>query len=312
MRVNQPHPHHHHLPHGSRATKNVLVAFVLNLSFTFLEVFGAFWTGSVAIWADAIHDFGDSLMLGLALLMQKFSERKPDSRFTYGYARFSLLSALLTGVVLCLGSLGIFYHSLPRFFHPKPPETGGMLILAVFGIAVNGAAFFRLKRGQTQNEKILSWHLFEDFAGWIAVMIGALLIRWFRIYWIDPLLACVLALIILWNAFLNLKTTSFLLLQRTPQDFKTEEFIARVMSTTGACGVHDLHVWSLDGDLSIMSFHLVLNPGITKVEEIAAVKALARETAEQFGHFHVTIEVEHSSEVCEMKEGETAASHDHE
>ncbi len=295
------HPHHHHHAHAGAASKNVLIAFGLNLSFTLIEIAGAIWTGSVAIWADVIHDLGDSLTLGLALILQKIAEREANSDYTYGYARYSLLSALVAGVVLCLGSVLIFYHAIPRFYAPYIPNTTGMMALATLGVLVNGAAFFRLRRGLTQNEKILGWHLFEDFAGWIAVLIGAVLIYFTGAAWIDPLLACGISAFILWNAFKNLRVTLGLILQRSPPQFRESEFIAKLKATRGICDIHDLHVWSLDGELTVMSLHLVLDPAIQDAQAISAVKDSVRKSAAEFGRFHVTIEIEHAEESCELR-----------
>lgn len=241
------------------------------------------------------------MTLGLALLLQKLSERQANSQFTYGYTRFSLLSALIAGLVLCIGSVGVFYTSIPRFFEPQTPHTTGMILLAILGVLVNGAAFFRLRGGDTQNEKVLGWHLFEDFAGWAAVLIGAIIIHYTNAVWIDPLLACALAFFILWNAFKNLKSTVSLLLQRAPLQFDEKHFLEKLKSKKGICEVHDLHVWSLDGASSVMSLHVVLEPDINKIEDILAVKGAVREVAAHFGQFHVTIEIEQISEPCVLK-----------
>jgi cobalt-zinc-cadmium efflux system protein len=296
------HPHHHHPHGGSSATKNVLIAFGLNVAFTLIEIGGSIWTGSVAIWADVIHDLGDSITLGMALILQKIAEKEANSEYTYGYARYSLLSALIAGVVLCLGSILIFYHSIPRFWQPHEPRTEGMIALAVLGVIANGFAFFRLRQGTTQNEKILSWHLFEDFAGWLAILLGAFVIRWTGAVWVDPLLACLISSIILYNSFKNLKTTTGLLLQRCPPEFKEAAFISQLKSNKSIFDIHDLHVWSLDGELTIMSLHLVLDPKINSTE-VSHIKEFVRKTAEVFGKFHVTIEIENHAEFCDLRKG---------
>jgi len=164
--------HEHDHSHGSG--KNLAWAFLLNISFCVIELIGGLLTNSIAILSDALHDFGDSISLGLAWYFQKISKRKPDSRYTYGYKRFSTLSALVNCLVLLTGSGFILYESIKRILNPIESNAQGMFVLAVVGVLVNGAAVVRLKKGDSLNEKVVSLHLLEDVLGWVAVLIGSI------------------------------------------------------------------------------------------------------------------------------------------
>ncbi|NJL25403.1 MAG: cation transporter [Calothrix sp. SM1_5_4] len=178
------HHHHHHTPDG--ATRNIGVAFWLNLSFALVELVGGLYTQSLAIISDALHDFGDALSLGIGYILQRKSTQGPSETFSYGLRRLSLLSAFVSGTVISVGAVYIVIESVTSFNETREPHGLGMMVLAIFGIAVNGVAAWRLGRGHTQNERVLKWHLIEDVLGWVAVLIGSILIWLFDWTWLDP------------------------------------------------------------------------------------------------------------------------------
>ncbi len=214
-----PHSHglfgHHHHHHGSESG-NIATAFWLNFSFTIIEFIGGWLTNSVAIMADAMHDLGDTLAIAFAWFAAKVAGKEATPRYSYGYRRWSLLSALINSVILVLGSCWILYEAIPRLWEPQLPHAAGMMALAVLGVLVNGAAVFKLRRGKTQNEQILTWHLLEDVLGWVAVLVGSILIYFTDWAWLDPLLSIGFTCFILINVWRNLRHTLALFLQVSP------------------------------------------------------------------------------------------------
>ena len=205
------HSHHHH--HGDR---NIGIAFFLNLVFTIIEIGGGLLTNSVAILSDALHDLGDSLSLGMAWYFQRLSGKGRDQKYSYGYRRFSLLGALINALILTVGSVYIIIEAVSRLQHPEPAHAFGMIWLAVLGVMVNGAAVLQLKKGISINEEMISLHLLEDVLGWVAVLIGALIMYRFDLPIIDPILSLGIAIFVLYNAFKGLKKTLFIILQAVP------------------------------------------------------------------------------------------------
>lgn len=267
---------------SSIAMGNIRFAFFLNFGFSIIELFGGLWVGSLAIVADSVHDFGDSVSLGLAWFLERFANRRSDQRFNFGYRRFSLLSALISGVVITAGSGAIIVESLRRFHQPSVPAGWPMAMLALLGLTINGVAAFRLSRGQTQNERILTWHLLEDVLGWAAVLVGALLIIATGATWIDPLLAIGLALFVSFNVFRHLKDTAFLFLQGRPRNFNEETFLGEALAVDGVEKVDHLAVWSLDGETSVLSARLHLH-NVRDPLEIERVKREVRAAAGKQG-----------------------------
>ena len=152
------HAHGHGHSHGTAGGRLGLV-FALNVAFTLVELVGAWFTNSTAIAADAVHDFGDSMALAFAWGMQGLSGQKPTSSFSYGFKRLSLVGALVNAIVLLVGGAIVLTESIPRLWSPGEPDAQGMLLLAILGVVVNGAAVLRVRAGSSLNEQVVTWHL---------------------------------------------------------------------------------------------------------------------------------------------------------
>ncbi len=278
----------------SSARKNIVTAFFLNLSFAVVELIGGVLTNSVAILSDAVHDFGDSLSLGVAWYLQKISEKKGDSRFSYGYKRFSLLGSIFISTVLLTGSFFIINESIKRLRSPQEAYAPGMLLLSVLGIIVNGAAVLRLKKGKSHNEKAVMIHMMEDVLGWAAVFVASILMIFFDVPFMDPLLSLIITGWVLFNVIKNLKSTFSIMLQQVPSEIDMKLFIERVNKEKLISSVHDVHLWTLDGESHILTLHVVIGDNSSK-GEMLVVKETLRRIAAEFGIEHVTVEIEFDS-----------------
>lgn len=284
------HSHSHHasdLSHSS--SRNIAVAFALNFSFAIIELVGGWWTQSIAIQADAIHDFGDSLLLATALGLQVWSSAQARGHFTFGFKRLSLLSSLGASFVLFTGSIYICVKSVERLFSPITPELNGMFLLAVLGVVVNGIAAWKMGHGHTQNEKALSWHMIEDLLGWIAVMIGSIVMRYFDAPWIDPVLSLIIAGVVITGATRNFWTSSQLFLQAAPRTINLEALKDELSAVNGLKAINAFRVWSLDGAHHVASIRASLDNG-TDANTREKIKSELRHILLHHGHFDVTIE----------------------
>jgi len=199
--------------HHNHDVKNIKTAFLLNLGFTIFELIGGLFVNSVAILSDAIHDLGDSLSLGLSWYFQNLSHKGRTKTFSYGYKRFSVLSAIINSIVLLVGSIFILYETIPRLITPVQPNATGMLALSIIGIIVNGAAVLKTCKGKTANERAVSLHMMEDVLGWIAVFIGSVIMYFVHLPILDPILSILITGFILFNAFKNLGFSLKIILQ---------------------------------------------------------------------------------------------------
>ena len=290
------HEHHH------QDVKNIKVAFFLILFFTLLEIAGGFFTNSMAILSDAVHDLGDCLSLGLAWYFQKVANKGSDSSYSYGYKRFSLLGAIINSIVLIVGSIFILTEAIPRIFHPEKTQAVGMFFLAIVGVLVNGLAFFRLKKGSSLNEKVVSLHFLEDVLSWVAILVGAVLIYFFNVPFIDPVLSVGIAVFVLMNVYKNIKQTLHIILQGIPVDIDIDEISEQLQQFKGIEDIHDLHVWSVDGNYNILKVHVVMNK-LLEINKITELKGKIRNSLKLLGIQHATIEFETSDERCDFEKG---------
>lgn len=291
------HDHHQHGLFGHQAGGNLAVAFFLNLSFTLIELVGGLLTNSVAILSDALHDFGDSFSLGLAWYMQKVAGRHPTVKYTYGYRRYTLLSALLNAVILLSGSVFVLVESIERLFAPAETNAQGMFLLAILGVLVNGFAAMRLKKGKSLNEKMVSLHLLEDVLGWVAVLVGSVVMMLTDVTWLDPALSIGISIFILINVVRNLRQALRVLLQGKPDQVDEGAIRQALLELPGVVAIHDLHIWSMDSEYMVLSVHLVLSEA-TDRPAWQNLRKHAHDTLAALGIHHATIEMEYQSEQC--------------
>jgi cobalt-zinc-cadmium efflux system protein len=214
---------HHHSSDDDEGVSGLKVAFFLNVFFSIVEFIGGFFTNSLAIISDAIHDLGDSLAIALAWFFQKLSKKKRNSKFSYGYKRFAILGAIINSMILLFGSLLVIYGSVMRLLEPQQPDALGMFWLAIAGIAINGFAMLNILRGKKKknlNTRAVALHLMEDVLGWVAVLIGSIVMIFVDVPILDPLLSLGISVYILYNAIRNLKDSFYVIMQGVPDGIK--------------------------------------------------------------------------------------------
>jgi cobalt-zinc-cadmium efflux system protein len=273
----------------------------LTVAFTVVEIVGGFWTNSLAILSDALHDFGDSVALLVSWLFERGARKSPDAVRTFGYQRLSLFSAIFSASILIGGSIVIIFQAVPRLFHPETVNAFGMVGIAIIGILFNGAGFFLLKKGESLNEKVLSWHLLEDVLGWAAILLGGVIIYFWNLYLLDPLMTIGLTAFILYNVIKSLREAINILLQGVPKHINLEAVKKDLTAIKGVIDVHDIHIWSLEGETDIFTAHVVLDDETLKSPE--PTKQTIKETLQKHHIEHSTIELERkdycSGSICE-------------
>ncbi|MFT6854776.1 MAG: cobalt-zinc-cadmium efflux system protein [Cyclobacteriaceae bacterium] len=284
----------HHRNHDIDKLK---AAFFLNLFFTVIELVGGIWTNSIAIISDAIHDLGDSISLGISWYLQNISEKKPDKKYSYGYKRFSILGAIINSIVLIVGSIFIILESIPRLIHPETPDSTGMMFLAIGGLFFNGLAAYKLHGGESINSRAVYLHLLEDVLGWFFTLVAAVIMHFFNVPILDPILGVGIAIFILTQVFKNLKKALRIILQQTPEGLDMDQIHSKLKSINEIKSIHDCHAWTMDGQYHILSLHLVLHKS-KSIEELHALKTNVKESLYQQGINHATIEFETAEENC--------------
>lgn len=278
-----------------KTEKNILIAFILNLVFSIFEFVGGIFTGSVAIVSDAIHDIGDAASIGISYFLEKKSKQKPDSKYTYGYVRYSVIGSVITTLILLFGSASVIFNAVHKIFNPTEINYNGMIIFAVVGAVVNFGAAYITREGDSLNQKAVNLHMLEDVLGWIVVLIGAVVMRFTDFAIIDPIMSIGVALFILINATKNLKEVLDLFLEKTPSGIDVEEIKEHICSIDGVLDAHHIHIWSMDGQSNFATMHIVTNSDAHKIKE------LIREELAEHGIVHATLELEAEGEHCHEK-----------
>ena len=292
-----------------KTDKNILIAFLLNLFFSVFELIGGIFTNSIAIISDAVHDFGDSLSIGISYFLEKKSKKKPDKKYTFGYTRYSVLGAIITNTILIIGSVIVIYNAIKRIITPVEINHNGMIIFAIVGALVNFTAAYMTKEGDSLNQKAVNLHMLEDVLGWIAVLIGAIVIKLTNFNLIDPILSILVAIYILIHALKSYKKIFNLFLEKTPEEIEIDELKEHILNIKGVEGVHHIHIWSIDGYNHLATMHIV-----TDTKKVTELKKSIKEELREHGISHTTIEIESKDECCDEEEcciKEHTAHHHH-
>jgi cobalt-zinc-cadmium efflux system protein len=285
-----------------KSDRKILVAFLLNLSFSVFEAIGGAITGSVAILSDALHDMGDAASIGISYFLERKSKQQPDDTYTYGYARYSVLGSIITLLILLIGSVLVVYNAIHRLIHPVQIHYTGMILMAIFGIGVNfGAAWFT-RDGDSLNQKAVNLHMLEDCLGWAVVLVGAVIMRFTNIVWLDAVMSLGVAVYIFINACSGMKQALEILLDKVPQGIDLKELKAHILQIEDVLDVHHIHIWTTDGRQHYATAHVVSDG------EPTFVKAAIRQELKKLGIGHTTLELEEPGERCQDKHCKTEES----
>lgn len=274
-----------------KSERNIFIVFMLNLCFSAFEFFGGIFTGSIVILSDALHDFGDAASVGIAYLLEKKSKRAPDSRYTYGYLRFSVLGAAVTNTILVVGSAVILFCAARRLLCPVTINHDGMILFAIGGLLTNTAAFFFTKGGDSLNQRAVNLHMAEDILSWAVVLVGAVVMKFTEFAFIDPLLSMGSGLFVLVCALKAFKKVVDLFLDKVPDNVSVESIREHVLSVDGVLDVHHIHVRSFDGVTNCATMHIV-----TDSLDSRRLKNEIKAELKEAGVDHLTLEFESSEE----------------
>jgi cobalt-zinc-cadmium efflux system protein len=278
-----------------KTEKNILLAFILNITFSVFEFFGGIFTNSVAILSDSIHDLGDAFSIGVSYFLEKKSKKRADKKYTYGYIRYSVLGGVITTTILLVGSILVMIGAIKRFFNPVEVNYQGMIIFAIVGVILNTLAAIVTKDGDSINQKSVNLHMLEDVLGWIVVLVGAIIMNFTDITYLDSIMSIGVALFILINSLKNLRTIIDIFLVKTPKDIDLDELKHHLLEVKGVEDIHHIHVWSMDGVNNYATMHIVTN-----VKDIKKLKHDIREELEEHNICHAILETE--EEACDETE----------
>ncbi len=285
------HHHHHHGAHAHGTNNRLSLVLCLTALYMVAEAVGGWWSGSLALLADAGHMLTDVAALALALFAAWFSRRPATARKTFGYHRIEILAALINGVTLVVVSLLIFREAYERFLSPAQVESRLMIAVAFGGLCVNLLSAYLLHGSHEENLNLHgAWlHIIGDALGSVAAIIAGLLISFYGWYIADPIISVLITLLILWSSWHLIREATNVLLEGTPAHINFAAVEETIRETSGVRDMHDLHVWTITSGRDALSVHVVYAPTATQPE---LLKTLGAKLHDRFGIDHLTIQLE--------------------
>ena len=292
------HGHHHHVDPDA-GDRRVALAVLVNLGLTVVQVIGGIFAGSLALIADALHNFSDAISLIIAFGARKIARRPADAQMTFGYGRAEVVAALINYTTLIVIGLYLLYEATLRLFDPQGVD--GWLVVIVAGVAlavdlVTAGLTFTLSKSSV-NIRAAFLHNVADALGSIAVIIAGTLILLYDWRLIDPLVTFMIAGYILWQSLVEIRGVIRILMLGSPPDMETAKVMDHVRQIDGVADVHHAHLWQMDEHMAALDTHLVIDKG--DWHRADAIKAVVKAALqERFGIIHSTIEMECAAHAC--------------
>jgi cobalt-zinc-cadmium efflux system protein len=288
MEHDHHHHHHHPRPNYGRA---FIIGIALNLAFVVVEVTYGVLAHSVALIADAGHNLGDVLGLGLSLAATALARLKPSKRRTFGFRRSTIVASVANAIILLFVTGGLSWESVRRLLSPEPAQGRTMIVVALVGAAVNAASALLFMRGGKKDLNVRSafMHLAADavLALGVAAAGGVILLTGWL--WLDPAVSIVLAITILVGTWSLLSKSLNLMLDAVPEGIDPEEVKAFLEALRGVVEVHDLHIWAMSTTETALTAHLVM-PGNSC--ESTFLAEVCRELHAKFDIDHATLQID--------------------
>jgi cobalt-zinc-cadmium efflux system protein len=286
------HDHAHDHAHPSMRPAVLGWAMVATLGLVVAEVFGGILGHSVALLNDAVHNLSDVPALGISWLAMRWAQKPADSEKTFGYHRAGTLAAFTNAIVLVILALWLGYESIERLRSPQEVVERWMIWTSLAALMVNGGITLALVRGHSDlNLRSILVHNFGDALSNIAIIVGAIVIRYTQAHWIDPLLGLAIGLLVLYSSIGILRDSAHILLEGRPKSASIEQVARAILSIEQVQEVHDIHVWSLGGSHYALSCHArIPDMHMDECEKILA--AIRRKLADDFQIEHSTVQLE--------------------
>ncbi|MEQ3662590.1 MAG: cation diffusion facilitator family transporter [Flavobacterium sp.] len=289
------HDHHHnHQVQG----KNLLFSIILNVVITLAQIIGGIISGSLALLSDALHNFSDVLSLVFSYVAHKLSRKKASLNQTFGLKRAELIAAFVNAFTLVLVAFYLIFEAIARFFKPLEIQPTLVIWLALLGIVVNGISVLLLKKDADKNLNMKSayLHLLTDMMASVAVLVGGLLMLFYKIYWIDSVLTLLIAIYLIVVGFDLLKKATKMLMLFTPDEIDLKELINEVHKIEGVNKLHHIHVWHLNEEELHLEAHLDCSEDIKMSDFNILLHQIEDLLLIKFGINHINIQPEFKKE----------------
>ncbi len=284
--------HHHHEVSG----KNLFITIILNIIITISQIVGGIFSGSLALLSDAMHNFSDVLALFIAYFANRLAMQPNSKNRTFGYKRAEILAALFNASVLIGIAIFLIVEAFHKFYHPEAINSLWVIALGIVSIVLNSVSVLLVKEDAHDNINIKAayLHLLTDVMTSVAVVLGGVLMYYFNIFWIDPLISVLIALYLIWASFSLLKESSAILMQFTPKEIDIEKVVALIKEEQTIAGVHHIHIWQLDDHRIHFEAHLDFKDNLSLSKSNSVLAVLEQKLHNNFDIEHTTLQCEYN------------------
>ena len=286
------HHHHHHEVSG----KNLFITIILNIIITLSQIIGGIMSGSLALLSDAMHNFSDVLALVIAYIANQLAARPNTESQTFGYKRAEIIAALFNASVLIGIAVFLIVEAFHKLYHPEAINSTWVIGLGLLSILLNAASVLLVKNDaqESVNIKAAYLHLLTDVMTSVAVVGGGLLMYYFHLFWVDPVVSLLIALYLIRASIDLLKESTSILMQFTPDEIELENVVHSITSFPEIKNIHHIHLWKLDDHRVNLEAHLDLNDNITLEASDKVIDRLDEKLHREFGIDHTTFQCEYN------------------
>lgn len=293
------HHHHHHIDPDAGDAK-VAWAIAVNMILTLAQVIGGILSGSLALIADALHNFSDAISLIIAFVARKIARRPADTDMSFGYGRAEVVAALINYTTLVVIALYLGYEGVMRALDPQP--IAGWMVVSIATIAlvidlVTAALTYRLSK-ESMNIRAAFLHNLADALGSVAVIVAGFAVIVLGWDWVDPVVTLMIAGYILWHVYAEIGGVIRVLMLGSPPGMQTEEVIEAILKTSGVKDIHHLHLWQMEESETALQAHvLIAESDLLKQTRIK--RDIKQTLLDRFGISHTTLEFEYGDLICD-------------
>ncbi|MDA3906694.1 MAG: cation diffusion facilitator family transporter [Bacteroidales bacterium] len=283
-----------HQHNNSLQGKKLFLSIILNLAITIAQIIGGLISNSLSLLTDALHNFSDVISLIISWFAHKLSHKPADNKRTFGYKRAEIMAAFINAASLLAVSFFLIKEAIERFNNPVSVQTSWVIGLGMLSIIINGISVLLLSKDAKTSLNIRSayLHLFTDMLTSIVVVLGGIIMSFWPLYWIDPLLTVIIAVYLIVNSWKILSDALKILMLFAPAELNTELIKIEVLKFSKIQNIHHIHLWALNDTQTHLEAHLSFSNNLSLAETNIICSTVEEMLKKQFSIQHITFQAE--------------------
>lgn len=286
--------HHHHGEVSEKTVKYLLISFIINMLLSVVEIVGGVIAGSVSLIGDALHNTSDAFSILIAVIAFKIGRRKADHKYTYGFKRAEIIGGFVNLILLFISGVYLIVEGIGRLISPEPIEGGIIIWVSVLALIIDAATAKLSHHGSEHNTnmRMVFLHNLADALGSVGVIISGLFVVWLNIYWIDGLVALMIAAYMIYQSVLSFPKVVNILMNAAPDGLDLAAVEKALLKIDGVRDVHHLHIWSVNENDVSLECHIV-------ADNLELVQTAAKLLNKEFGITHCNIQIENCADCAD-------------